>query len=181
MFMIQEAKKQNIKFDDKLINDEKWNVVTNPIVHDSVGVVRGQLWGNNQHAGPINFTPGREFRWVGTDVSRYQGNLQTSTFNHLRLNWEDTKQFQPNNLHLFEKIKNLQNIYQNNTNPLCGYFGAQCDATKEIIKLKGIDKEGAPTILYGKGDKNNTANINLQAYINWLRKEGKYGLSNLKN
>lgn len=59
--------------------------MTNPIVHDSVGV---KLSG-------INFMPGREFRWVGADVKMGKGIQQFERFEHLRFNWADSRQFQP--------------------------------------------------------------------------------------
>ena len=185
MFMIQEAQEQRVNFDYNLINNKEWNIVTDPIVHDSIGVTRAQINGNYT-SGAIIFTPGREFRWIGQDVARNGAPFQYNTFNHLRFNYNTSLSFQPKGRNRFVEIQNLSNDYEANRNKWhhknCGYIINACQEVEDIIALKGWDKENQPTIVYGKGDANNPdAYINLKGYINWLREKGKYGLSNLKN
>ncbi|WP_356639419.1 hypothetical protein [Psychrobacter sp. APC 3279] len=118
MWVIQEAGKAGIDFNEKLIKEEGWDNVIDPIVHDSIGVERG--------GGLINFSPGREFRWAGTDA---RGAEQFANFSHLKLNWRDTLQFQPEasknstarDNQKFELIERLSENYANNPSKTCGY------------------------------------------------------------
>lgn len=170
MWVIQEAKKANIKFDNTLIANKGWNKVTNPIVHDSVGV---KMSG-------INFMPGREFRWVGADTRMHQGHQQFDRFDHLKFNWRDSLDFQGKNakgdtLRRFEDIERWTREYNRvdqtlTGHPLCGEV-IVCDETQEIVNLKVNDAEGNRTILY--------RNMQIDRYIAWLKRNG-YGLSDLK-
>lgn len=129
--------------------------------------------------------PGREFRWVGKDVKLHEGQLQMSSFPHLRLNWQDTKQFQPlvgtnRRRNKFEAIQEQTLKYIDNdikgNHKFCGQT-IICPETEEIIKLKKNDKEGNPSILYSKSHFGEE--IQIQNYIKWLQNNG-YGLKNLK-
>ena len=170
MWVIQEAKKAGIDFNDTLIAKKGWNNVTDPIVHDSVGV---ELSG-------INFMPGREFRWVGSDVEMFDGRQQFERFAHLKFNWRDSLEFQSKNtqgevLRRFEDIERWTREYnrvdQTSTgHPVCGEV-VMCDETEEIVDLKETGAEGNPTILYKY--------MQIKDYIAWLKNNG-YGLSNLK-
>ena len=171
IFMIQEASEAGLKF---VVPNEYFNI-TNPIVHDSIGVRQSV----------VNFMPGREFRWVGKDVKLHEGQLQMSSFPHLRLNWQDTKQFQPlvgtnRRRNKFEAIQEQTLKYIDNdikgNHKFCGQT-IICPETEEIIKLKKNDKEGNPSILYSKSHFGEE--IQIQNYIKWLQNNG-YGLKNLK-
>ena len=171
IFMIQEASEAGLKF---VVPNEYFNI-TNPIVHDSIGVRQSV----------VNFMPGREFRWVGKDVKLHEGQLQMSSFPHLRLNWQDTKQFQPlvgtnRRRNKFEAIQEQTLKYIDNdikgNHKFCGQK-IICPETEEIIKLKKNDKEGNPSILYSKSHFGEE--IQIQNYIKWLQNNG-YGLKNLK-
>ena len=177
MFVVQEAREAKIT----LNVPEQYSNITNPIVHDSVGVKQDG----------VNFMPGREFRWVGSDVKLYGGSQQFSTFSHLRLNWNDTRQFQPilgplpnTTQGKFELIKSITEEYINNqklglhdvSRRNCGQI-IMCEETKRIANLKGIDGDGKTSILYSQ---NHLREINVIAYIKWLQTKGLYGLKDLK-
>lgn len=170
MWVIQEAKKAGIDFNDTLIAKKGWNNVTDPIVHDSVGV---ELSG-------INFMPGREFRWVGTDVEMLDGRQQFERFGHLKFNWRDSLEFQSKNaqgevLRRFEDIERWTREYNRVDQTLTGHTicgeVVMCDETEEIVDLKETGAEGHRTILYKY--------MQINGYITWLKDNG-YGLSNLK-
>jgi len=172
--VIQEAKKAGIDFNDNLIKKKGWDNVIDPIVHDSIGVERG--------GGLINFSPGREFRWAGTDA---RGAEQFANFSHLKLNWRDTLQFQPEasknstarDNQKFELIERLSENYANNPSKTCGYVLNPCVQTEAIISLKREDGEGNPTIVYGARDS--SERIKVKNYVQWLQSEG-YGLKEME-
>ena len=174
MWVIQEAKKASIKFDDTKIANKGWNNVTNPIVHDSVGVEKSG----------VNFMPGREFRWVGSDVKMFDGRQQSERFAHLKFNWEDSRQFQPKGangtLNRFQQIRDLTLEYNRVDqtklgHPTCGDV-IMCDETQKIVDLKEKDAEGNPTIVYSGSVG---GHINVKGYVAWLKRNG-YGLNDLK-
>lgn len=174
MWVIQEAKKAGIKFDDTKIANKGWNNVTNPIVHDSVGVEKSG----------VNFMPGREFRWVGSDVKMFDGRQQSERFAHLKFNWEDSRQFQPKGangtLNRFQQIRDLTLEYNRVDqtklgHPTCGDV-IMCDETQKIVNLKEKDAEGNPTIVYSRSVG---GHINIKGYVAWSKRNG-YGLNDLK-
>ncbi len=180
MWVIQEAKKAGIDFDSTLIKNKGWDKVTNPIVHDSLSV----------ELSAVNFTPGRELRWVGRDVKEGDGPLQSANFNHLKFNWQNSLQFQPLNgnarRRVFQQIRDLSIEFDNNNNPACGQLGFLCDEQEAIYALKGIDKDktkdnefrGNQTIVYGKDANGRIVNggyIDIVGYVNWLKTSGYYG------
>ncbi|WP_323128911.1 hypothetical protein [Psychrobacter sp. K31L] len=174
MWVIQEAKKAGIDFNSTLIKNKGWNKVTNPIVHDSLSV----------ELSAVNFTPGRELRWVGADVRKGQAPLQSTNFNHLKFNWQNSLQFQPivngTRADIFQQIRDLSVEFANNNNPACGQLNFLCDAQKDIYALKGLDADrtednnniGNRTIVYSK---NFRGQINISGYVNWLKNNKGYG------
>ena len=168
MWVIQEAGKAGIDFDKNLIKNKGWNNVTDPIVHDSVGV---KMLG-------INVMHGR--CWVGTDVEIFNGRQQFERFAHLKFNWRDSLNFQSKNadgkvLERFEDIERWTREYNRVDqtrlgHPVCGEV-VICDETQEIIDLKSNDLEGNLIILYKY--------MQISGYVAWLKKNS-YGLSNLK-
>lgn len=179
MWVIQEAGKAGIDFNEKLIKEKGWDNVTRPIVHDSIGVKRGGSIGG---VGLINFSPGREFRWAGTDA---RGAQQFANFNHLKLDWNETLKFQPTyktgnknfRRNKFQQIQGLTQEYLEDESIGCGYVLNACDQTNDIMALKTIDGEKNRTIVYDGSNSKET--IEIKDYIQWLQNKG-YGLSNLK-
>ncbi|MEG1697829.1 MAG: DUF2235 domain-containing protein [Acinetobacter sp.] len=79
MWMIDQAKKAGIQFSDPLINKRQYNVVTDPIVHDSTGnKVTGDGRGNK--VGPY-FDPGRDFAWANDNNSSNRINQHLTVMN----------------------------------------------------------------------------------------------------
>ena len=175
MWIVKHAKEAGIKVDESIVNREKYNQVNDPVVHDSVGVEKSG----------VNFMPGREFRWVGSDVEMFDGRQQSERFDHLKFNWNDSQQFQPkdakgNILNRFQQIRDLTLEYNRvdqtlTGHPTCGDV-IMCNETKAITNLKEKDAEGNPTIVYSK---NVGGHINVKGYIAWLKRNG-YGLTDLK-
>lgn len=64
MWMIDQAKKSGIDFNNTLIAKREYNVVSNPIVHDSTGN-DVTFNGRSGIVGPY-FDPGRDFAWANT-------------------------------------------------------------------------------------------------------------------
>ncbi len=67
MWMIDQAKNANIAFNQDLISARGYNVVSNPIVHDSTA---NEIGGNGAGTtvGPY-FDPGRDFAWANSSNS----------------------------------------------------------------------------------------------------------------
>lgn len=79
MWVVKEARLAGVKLDVPA----KYNDVQNPTVHDSIGDI-----------GFISqYKPNRDFLWANQGVKR--GNQeQFNSFNHLKLNWIDTFEFE---------------------------------------------------------------------------------------
>lgn len=168
VWMANEANKlyksQGTKTEIKLNTNDKR--ISNPIVHDSIGVERA--------AGTIIFSPSRQFRWAGTENGSVE---QFTSIPHLKFNWEHSRSYQPKGVNRFDDIRRLSGEYMKRW--ACGPFINDCPEVDEIRAFKGIDGEGQPTILYGKGAiGNNQRYILIQDYINWLKNKG-YSLDGL--
>ena len=170
VWMANEANKlyknQGIKAEIKLNTDDKR--ISNPIVHDSIGVERA--------GGTIIFSPSRQFHWAGTE----NGNIeQFANIPHLKFNWQNSLSYQPKGATRFNDIRRLSDDYMSRTFPTCGHIINDCPEVDRIRKFKGLDGEKQPTILYGKGAINNNERyILIQDYINWLKNNG-YSLNGL--
>ena len=172
MWMIKEAQASGVRFDvARQITAKGYDTITNPIVHDSVGVpIAGDA---------IRFAPGRKFLYNdNTD----QGKSMFENQRHLGLNWEETLSFENSESEKkFSKIKSLTERFQTTTtctrveqrNGACRFH-----ILNEYYDLKAIDagEDKTQTILYGTSDPGEVIKIN--NYVNWLK--SNYGLTNLK-
>lgn len=194
MWMIDQAKKAGIQFSDSLINTRQYNVVTEPIVHDSTGnEVLGD--GRGELLGPY-FDPGRDFAWANDDKSvnrinqhltgmskaelaQYvkgyanpQAEVQSGAqANHLVLNWKDTLQFQntqynASNLGKFEKLLKLEQRFTTDPNCKSREIIGGCKPLTEYQDLKSNDKTGSATIVY-RASREDEA-IQITNYLNWI-------------
>lgn len=135
----------------------EYSVISEPTVHDSVGVL------------PLTaYDPTREFQW---STQNTHGDFQTKTQSHLLLNYLDTGRFE--NLK-YSKIKNK--------NAPTSKFSLMLDSTKKTfydnpkyMSLKTKDAEGNNTILYDSKDK--TEVIQIQKYLDWLKKNYQLNLT----
>ena len=78
MWMIQQAENAGVSFDDGVIERNRWDVVENPVVHDSVGV--------KPSIAPVYFGPGRVMKYLDgkTEVSQFD-------VKNMGMTWEDTR------------------------------------------------------------------------------------------
>lgn len=151
MWMIKQAQeKGNIKFKDY----SQYNQVNNPIVHDS-------LW-----SFPL-FSAGGQFRWATDSSKDYEKTKIFNNFEHLELNWNDTKVFEnPNNKKL-DKIEDYTATHLANKNKSFFDEAQELPHRKEVLDGKNV------LMANEKGKR-----IAIQDYITWLNHCG-YGL-NLK-
>lgn len=79
MWMMQEARKAGVDFDEAMIKANGWDTVSNAVVHDSVGV---------SPAPGVYFAPGREVKYLDgvTRVSQFE-------VKGMGMTWEDTLGF----------------------------------------------------------------------------------------
>lgn len=135
MWMIDQARNIGVKFDDSdsgAIKARGYNVVSNPIVHDSTALPRAatNITSTGSAAGAALMLPGRQFKWASmnplatTTTQQYTGMTPEQIFDtggapdfndtvsHLGLNWQDTKQFQAAGQKKFEKQLTYQQKIQ---------------------------------------------------------------------
>ena len=173
MWMIKEAQASGVRFDvARQITAKGYDTITNPIVHDSVGVpIAGDAF---------RFAPGRNFLY---NDSTDQGKSMFENQRHLGLNWEGTLEFEnsgPFAKNKFSKIKSLTERFQATTtctrvqqrNGACRFH-----ILNDYYELKDEDagEDKTQTILYGTSDRER---IKINNYVNWLK--SNYGLTNLK-
>ncbi|UZA04828.1 DUF2235 domain-containing protein (plasmid) [Moraxella bovis] len=100
MWMIKQAKeKGGIQFNDSLINQKEYDQINNPIVHDSVWSV------------PLLYTIGGQFRWANDNSKGFDKTSIFNNFEHLGLNWNDTKAFQNPNHKQFDEVEDITKLY----------------------------------------------------------------------
>ncbi len=195
MWMIDQAKNAGIQFSDALINKRQYNVVTNPIVHDSTAnSVMGD--GRSSSVGPF-FDPGRDFAWANDNNSANRINQHLTGMNttelaqyrkgyadpeaeapsgvqvsHLGLNWKDTLKFQnaqynASNLGKFEKFLKLEQQFSTDSNCKPKETIGGCKALTEYQKLKSDDVTKTATIVY-RSTREDEA-IQITNYLNWIK------------
>ncbi|MDC4972854.1 DUF2235 domain-containing protein [Acinetobacter baumannii] len=195
MWMINQAKNIGIHFNDDLIKYRQYGVVSNPVIHDSVGDIKAGTSGGG--FGLALMPPGRDFAWSGLNTSidtyvnqhltgmtqqqmqalGYTGKyLDPATVNHLKLDWDDTRQFENEKSDKkFSQTARLELAYQQTLR--CQSLGITCDELEQYQDLKslGLDDNGRQktgdipgTILY----RTDTANeiIQINNYLNWISK-----------
>ncbi|WP_087090727.1 phospholipase effector Tle1 domain-containing protein [Acinetobacter pittii] len=195
MWMIDQAKKAGIQFSDPLINKRRYNVVTDPIVHDSTGnKVTGD--GRGGIVGPY-FDPGRDFAWANdnnysnrinqhltgmsaTELAQYTKDYANPSaeapsgvqVSHLGLNWKDTLQFQNAQLikdstGKFEQFLKLEQQFTTDADCKSKEVLGGCKALTEYQELKSNDKTGSATIVY-RSNREDEA-IQITNYLNWIK------------
>lgn len=194
MWMIDQAKKAGIVFNDKLITKRGYNVVSDPIIHDSTGnKVSGD--GRGTTVGPY-FEPGRQFAWANSDNTHINQHLTgmdqttlakylagyaqpaeqasaSSQANHLKLNWEQTLQFQnaqygPTNPGKFQQLLQIEQEFTRDYDCKPSEIFGGCKALDEYQKLKSNDKTGSATIVYSTDPSRNEI-IQIQKYLDWIK------------
>ena len=195
MWMIDQAKKAGIQFSDPLINKRQYNVVTDPIVHDSTGN-KVTADGRGGIVGPY-FDPGRDFAWANdnkssnrinqhltgmsaTELAQYTKDYANPSAEapsgvqvlHLGLNWKDTLLFQNaqynvSNPGKFERLLKLEQQFTTDPNCKPKEVLGGCQALTEYQKLKSNDATKAATIVYDPKDKNQA--IQITNYLNWIK------------
>ncbi|WP_262382559.1 hypothetical protein [Acinetobacter guerrae] len=196
MWMIEQAKKAGIQFNDPLINARQYNVVTNPIVHDRTGNSVLISDGQSGKVGPY-FDPGRDFAWANDNNSSNRINQHLTGMNatelaqylkdyadpkaeaqpnaqawHLGLNWKVTLQFQnaqynASNPGKFEKLLKLEQQFTTDPNCKPKEVLGGCKALTEFQKLKSNDVTGTATIVY-RSTREDEA-IQITNYLNWIK------------
>ncbi len=191
MWMIDQAKKSGVKFDDKYIASHKFNMVEHPIIHDSVGDVKA---GNDDGTAALALMqPGRNFLWANDDNMNnhvnqhltgmddieygYNDKISKSTtkVNHLGLNWKDTLEFEkPESNTKFEDAFEYEKMYQfmKNMNNSCTSSGLACKPilNYQALKVKGVtadgkSREGSQTIIINDVDD---ISIDIKGYLKWI-------------
>lgn len=170
MWIIKHAKEAGIKFDDSIINREKYNRVDDPVVHDSVARFKV-------------FTPGSEFRWANDASKGYEEASIFKTQDHLELSWEYIKDnFENPKYKRFDIIKNQTEDFlatgeafregsllgMLTSHPL--QFNSKMNKYKE---LKQEGKSEGMDILINTKEKDEI--IRITDYLNWVNCH--YGLS----
>lgn len=194
MWMIDQAKKAGIQFNDQLIDVRKYNVVINPIVHDSTGnsVIDANLGGDgvNSMIGPY-FVPGRDFAWAndnsGNRINQHLTGINTTELKeylkgykdpeteapsgvqveHLVLNWKDTLEFQAKGQTKFQQFFKYEQQFTSDTDCKSIEFLGGCKPLTEYQKLKSNDKTGTATIVYDAYNKDEA--IQITNYLNWIK------------
>lgn len=199
MWMIDQAKNSGVVFNDKLIESRGYNVISNPIVHDSTG---NEIGGNGRgtSVGPY-FDPGRDFAWASSTnshINQHLTGMDQSTLakylagyanpseqatagsqaNHLKLNWQQTLQFQnasytPKNPGKFEKYLQYEQEFTRDSDCKPGEIFGGCKALDEYQKEKSMDVTGSLTIVYDPRKEKEI--IQTQKYLDWIK--ANYGTS----
>lgn len=188
MWMIDQAKKTGIVFNDKLIAKREYNVVSDPIIHDSTG---NNLTGDGRGTlmGPY-FVPGRQFAWANSDNTHINQHLtgmdqttlakylagyaqpaeQVSTnsqTNHLKLNWEQTLEFQAKGQNKFQQLLQIEQEFTRDSDCKPKEIIGGCKALTEYQELKSNDVTGSATIVY-RSTREDEA-IQITNYLNWIK------------
>lgn len=138
---------------------DSYKKISNPIVHDSVGVY------------PLSqYNPSRQFLWAtdGKGISQFE------SIAHLKLNWKDTLQFENDKSKKFEKVKRYSEEHLKLSQlPACSRKDGTCptrSATDVMNDYKKLKYDSDKEILYDKDEQ-----IKIKEYIEWLRGNG-YGI-----
>lgn len=154
MWIINEASKAGVRFNQTTILKNNYNTVNAPTVHDSVGAMDIP-----------QFNPSRDFLWAKDDA---KGVSQFNNIPHLGLTWKGTWDFEnPRGGKKFSQIQQFSKAY---SQPCTGSdcYGKQ-NALSNYMKLKDPNNN---TILYRSGDANQK--IQIDKYLKWIN--GNYGL-----
>lgn len=194
MWMIDQAKKAGIQFSDSLINARQYNVITDPIVHDSTGnsVIDAAIGdGVNSLIGAY-FNPGRDFAWANGDNENNRINQHLTGMNttelkeylkgykdpeteapsgvqveHLVLNWKDTLEFQAKGQTKFQQFLKYEQQFTSDTDCKSLEIIGGCKPLTKYQKLKSNDKTGDATIVYDPTEQREA--IQTQKYLDWIK------------
>lgn len=195
MWMIDQARNMGVKFDDSdsgAIKARGYNVVSNPIVHDSTALPRAatNITSTGSAAGAALMLPGRQFKWASmnplatTTTQQYTGMTPEQIFDaggapdfndtvsHLGLNWKDTLQFENEGLikngeGKFEKFLALEQEFARDPDCKPKEVLGSCHALTEYQKSKTNDVTGTATIVYDPRDEAQA--IQITKYLAWIK------------
>lgn len=169
IWMIKQAKdKGGIQFN----NYDKYKQINNPIVHDNV-------W-----QPMLAFTMAGQFKWASDSAKGLDKSSIFNNFEHLGLNWNDTKAFQNQNHKQFDRVESLTKKYLKD--PIANYAiypGMVLDPIiykrhNEYANLKGGSLIRAEEVLISGVDKNKVIALYDYLNMNTKRKEEDF-VSNL--
>ena len=148
MWIINEARKAGVHFNESTITKNNYNTVNAPTVHDSVGTL-----------GIEQFKPSRDLLWAKDNA---KGISQFANIPHLGLTWKGTLDFEnPRGGKKFSQIQQLSKDYSQTCT------GSDCyvklNAISKYMQLKDPNNN---TILYRSGDANQK--IQIDKYLKWI-------------
>ncbi len=108
--MIKQAQAAGVTVNQALIEQKEYNTIKNPIVHDSVWDI------------PVVYTMGSEFRWADDASSGFSQRSIFNTYDHLELNWNDTKMFQNPENRKFDKVEEITRQYMLDPNAKFAFY-----------------------------------------------------------
>lgn len=181
MWMIDQAKIAGVEFDNTKIKDRGFDVVSNPVVHDSTG---GGAKLSSENWGAKFFAPGREFRWADDNSQVEKGTAVGQRDAQLGLTWQETLAFQPEDVDKFGDFKKLELEYLKAMETASGKARCgstivnRCDELQAIYDFKsreyddkgqsGDQGTGAKVVLYSNNQTDKNEQIKIQDYLDWI-------------
>lgn len=154
MWIINEARKAGVHFNESTITKNNYNTVNAPTVHDSVGTL-----------GIEQFKPSRDLLWAKDNAKSIS---QFANIPHLGLTWKGTLDFE--NSRGGKKFSQIQQLSKD--------YSQTCTGSDCYVKLNAISKymqlkdPNNNTILYRSGDAKQK--ILIDSYLSWINSH--YGL-----